>query len=392
MFKKILKTIAVLALSLVIFGCSTKVQNLPQKEPIKKSEPTTLLQAGGTTSQLPKSPPNPTNGAKVDSLYKLYYGTNREPIDLNDSSKGYGDKRANRLYTGSCKIFIPASHKVGEIDGSLWEKIVHLDMSYGEIKLKSIDSYKSSDMLWERLRGEFKHLKNREALIFIHGYNNTFESSAIRAGQIGYDLNFKGIMAFYSWPSLGTTMGYTADEASVQASEKYLKEFLVGFVQKSKADKVNIIAHSMGNRALIRAINDIQKEHPTIRFGQIILAAPDVDADLFKNIADAYTKISDRTTLYVSSEDKAVKLSKIKHSYPRAGLVAPVTVVNNIDTVNVNIDFETLFSKFINLNHTYFAKEKKILKDINNLLNNKTDSSIRKISRNRNNQEYLEIK
>jgi esterase/lipase superfamily enzyme len=391
MFQKIgIKFFVIFLLLFLLGGCS----QLSKKEKYKlKKEPITLMGASSTSIPLPKEVSSIKHKKKYDELYKLYYGTNRKPIDPNNISKGYGNKRAEKLYTGSCNIFIPASHKIGEIDGSFWEKIIHLDASYGKLKIKDIKAYKNSNELWQTLKDKFKNMRRKEALIFIHGYNNSFDSAAIRAGQIGYDLKFKGVMAFYSWPSAHSTAKYTTDEATIQASEKYLKEFLIGFAKKSGASKVNIIAHSMGNRGLLRVVNDIQKEQPSIHFGQIILAAPDVDADLFKHISKAYTMISDKTTLYVSSEDKAVKLSKTIHDNDRAGLVTPVTVIDNIDTINVNIDFNNLFSKFFNLNHTYFAKEKMILEDIRNLLNNKPEK-YRKIERNSKQRKYykLEVK
>jgi esterase/lipase superfamily enzyme len=273
----------------------------------------------------------------------------------------------------------------------LWDKIIHLDASYGKLKVKDITLFKDNREFWNNLQKEFSKLDKKDALIFIHGYNNSFNSSAIRAGQIGHDLNFKGVMAFYSWPSANDVKKYSSDEASIQASEKFLKEFLIGFVKKSGAKKVHIIAHSMGNRGLLRVANDIQKEGDDIHFGQIILAAPDVDSDLFKHISKAYTKIADKTTIYVSSKDKAVKLSKTIHSSPRVGLVKPVTVVDGLDTVRVNIDFRDLFSRFFNLNHTYFAQEKLILEDIKNLLNNKKSQQYRKLDKNRYQKPYWKL-
>ena len=385
MLQKIsIKIFYILLLFLVFSGCSGLSKN---NQPNNTPEP--FMSSGDST---PKGVPSVDN-KKYDKLYKLYYGTNRKPKDINNISKGYGDERAEKLYTGTCNIFIPASHKIGEIDGSFWDKLIHLDASYGKLKVKDIKGFSNNDDFWQTLRDEFQKIDKKEALIFIHGYNNSFDSSAIRAGQIGHDLKFKGVMAFYSWPSAHSTAKYPSDEASIQASEKYLKEFLIGFAQKSGASKVNIIAHSMGNRGLLRVVNDIQKERPDIHFGQIILAAPDVDADLFRHISKAYTMISDKTTLYVSSKDKAVQLSKTLHDNPRAGLVKPVMVVDNIDTVNVNIDFNNLFSKLFNLNHTYFAQEKMILEDIRNLLNTKPER-YRKIEKNKQQKQYwkLEVK
>jgi len=107
--------------------------------------------------------------------------------------------------------------------------------------------------------------------------------------------------------------GYAADEATIEASEDTIGEFLVDFAAKSGASRVHIIAHSMGNRGLLRAVNRIvsmAQQRSQKRFDQIILAAADVDADVFRRDSGAYTKIARRTTLYASSRDRAVEASR----------------------------------------------------------------------------------
>jgi esterase/lipase superfamily enzyme len=66
-------------------------------------------------------------------------------------------------------------------------------------------------------------------VIFVHGYNVSFEQAALRAAQIGFDLSVKGAMGFFSWPSQGTLGGYISDEASVEASEAAIMEFMTDF-------------------------------------------------------------------------------------------------------------------------------------------------------------------
>src|SRR5581483_6861193 len=123
------------------------------------------------------------------------------------------------------------------------------------------------------------------AVVYIHGYNVSFEKAALRAAQIGFDLSIKGIMAFFSWPSLGKLSGYPADEAAIEASESAITEFMIDVAQKSGARTVHVIAHSMGNRGVLRAVNRIVMEaqqRSGVRFGQFILAAPDVDSNVFR--------------------------------------------------------------------------------------------------------------
>ena len=94
----------------------------------------------------------------------------------------------------------------------------------------------------------------------------------------------------------------------------------------------------------------------------MILAAPDVDVRLFEQIASNYTLLSERTTLYVSAEDRPLGLSGWLHQFQRVGKAPPVTVVPNIDTIAVDeIDVSTL-------GHAYFADAEALLYDIFDLL------------------------
>lgn len=117
----------------------------------------------------------------------------------------------------------------------------------------------------------------------------------------------------------------------------------------------------MGNRVMARVAQKLL-EKPDRRFGQIILAAPDVDAEAFEELALAYPRLSERTTLYVSKKDMALEASNWVHDFPRAGYMPPVTVVPDIDTVEVtSIDVSML-------GHGYAAECEQVLADISGLL------------------------
>jgi esterase/lipase superfamily enzyme len=140
---------------------------------------------------------------------------------------------------------------------------------------------------------------------------------------------------------------------------------LLNLAQNSDVTKIHIIAHSMGNRGLLRSmqriLNQVQSTSP-ISFGQIFLAAPDVDPDLFQDLSQAYSQLAERTTLYVSGKDKALVTSGIIHDRPRVGYFPPIKVFEGIDTVevsNVNLSW---------LGHGYFADARDLLHDMHELL------------------------
>jgi len=295
-------------------------------------------------------------------LFSLWYGTNRRPVDPADPAKGYSGERDEKVHHGICKVAVPKSHKIGSIGSSLLGRL--LSWEDDRLKLVELSSLAEADY-WQRLRAALaeKDADERRALVFIHGFNVGFEEAARRAAQIAADLNVPGIMAFYSWPSRGNVLGYAADEASIEASEPQVTEFLRRIATDSGATRVDVLAHSMGNRALLRSLQNIMQNAQAGQapFGQLLLAAPDVDATHFRNLAKAY-QVAQRTTLYVSSRDKALATSGIVHDYPRAGYAPPVMVMQGIDTVEVsNIDLTFL-------GHGYYAAARDMLHDMHDLI------------------------
>jgi esterase/lipase superfamily enzyme len=189
---------------------------------------------------------------------------------------------------------------------------------------------------------------------------------------MGFDLKVQGETALFSWPSRGCIQGYVADEASVEASEEALVKFLGILGKRSGARAVHIIAHSMGNRAVLRALSQMVLRPGatlTAQFDQILLAAPDVDADVFRQLVRAFPAVSRRTTLYACPHDQALRTSSspFLHGYPRAGLTPPITLVDVIDTVEVRTGGLGL------LGHSYHGESWPVLGDINALLNDDRD-------------------
>src|SRR5262245_55457449 len=250
--------------------------------------------------------------------YTVWYGTNRRPILDRGQVVEYSGEREDTIHYGKCKVFIPKSHKIGSLGSPWWVRwIKRID---DRLKLRKISGLEA-EAYWEDLR---KALSGdwRDALIYIHGYRVSFEEAALRAAQIGCDLNLQGAMAFFSWPSKGALAGYLADSATIDASEIFIRQFLLDFYHQSGAERINIIAHSMGNRGLLRAVErivDMSESRAQVKFGQIFLAAPDVDAQVFRTLAGAYARLSERTTLYASEKDKALGMSEMLHDYDRAG-------------------------------------------------------------------------
>ncbi len=300
-----------------------------------------------------------------DLVYPVWFGTNRQPL-----GDGFTGQRHPQVTYGRALVYVPEAHRFGETGSSLWQRMRRFDLRDDRLRLQSAE-HLDHGTFFSQLRDEMEAARENgdapHALVFLHGYNTSFEQAAIRAAQLGVDLNISGATGFFSWASRGSALAYTIDEASIEASEAAITDFLVKFSRECGADKVHIIAHSMGNRGLLRALQRIagnaQAGSP-VRFGQIFLAAPDVDRDLFLDLSALYAAHAERVTLYASDADKAVHLSAKFHDSPRAGYYAPYTVTANIDTVAVP-DFDVDM-----LGHGYFAQADALLSDIYSLIRN----------------------
>jgi esterase/lipase superfamily enzyme len=312
-------------------------------------------------------PNNEYSLASGRPLYRVWFGTNRSLVDPTRPDQGFSNERSQSLIYGTCIVYVPQSHVFGS-DGSswIWRTLRRTD---DRLKLESIQTLDEGNfMSFVRSQLGRRPPTKRQILVYIHGFRTTFAQAAIRAAQIGYDLKVEGITAFFSWPSRGAIERYPADEATIEASEPFFEQFLTNLIATSGAEDVSVIAHSMGNRGLLRIGHSLARLAQTHKFrlGQVFLAAPDVDADTFKRLAATYTHFSKRTTLYVSSKDKALQLSEIVHGAARAGYFPPITIMSGIDTIKVtNVDLSVL-------GHSYFAEAGAVLYDMHSLLTNNT--------------------
>ena len=208
---------------------------------------------------------------------------------------------------------------------------------------------------------------NRSAFVFVHGFNVSFPSALYRTAQMAHDLEFDGIPFLYSWPSRGGVDEYVADRNNAEQALPYLRQFLDMVIRESGAEQVHIIAHSMGSMPIMRVLNELSAtlaENDKHRVRQIVLAAPDVDPDIFEQLARAMSTYGG-ATVYASSNDRALTVSKFvggSGEHVRMGSVGSSgpLIVTGIDT----IDASTASMDWFSLNHSGYAESEVLLTDI----------------------------
>jgi len=276
----------------------------------------------------------------------------------------YGNERG-QLEVGTCQVSIPWVHEVGALEQpSLLRLEVREDVRRHVVLHET--TCQEEEAFYRQLRDTVAAAPRAEVFVFVHGYNVTFEGAARRTAQIAYDVQFAGAPIFFSWPSQGGLLKYTVDENNVEWAVPHLKQLLLDVVRRSGAKNVNLIAHSMGNRALGAALRELRRELDTesALFNQIILAAPDIDAEIFcRDVAPTLSSASKRVTLYASSNDQALVASKRVHGYARAGdSGGDLVVVPGVETIDVSVLNTSL------LGHSYYGTSNPVLLDIRQLM------------------------
>src|SRR6266480_1399298 len=174
---------------------------------------------------------------KVDP--KKFFGNDRSPDSA--ISFGYSD------------VSIPAEHVIGKIERPSIFRL-YMERPDKHIVLLKLEIL-AEQQFFQSV--DAKASKTADVLFFVHGYHVTFPEAIRRTAQITSDLSFGGTAICYSWPSAGKYSGYPADEASVEWTIPHLLEVLRKTASLPKVNTIHLIAHSMGNRALVRCLEQI---------------------------------------------------------------------------------------------------------------------------------------
>jgi esterase/lipase superfamily enzyme len=301
---------------------------------------------------------------------RVFYGTDRKSTGSAKPAELYGAERGDLQY-GYLDVTIPEAHQDAQLETRSHWDMYTLFMGQDGLRsrfvlLDQVTPLARDDFL-SALRAQIKQAPSKDVFIFVHGFNSTFEDAARRCAQLAYDLDFDGTPMMFSWASAGSATAYIKDEATVTASGRKMAQMLDDVVAQSGAERIHLIAHSMGNRALIEALQTyLAKRDASKRqkiFDQIVFTAPDVDRDYFVGAIDSLAGSAARVTLYASSTDLALQSSQILHDAPRAGLAgAHIISMSGIDTIDMSA------VPADSLGHTYFASNAGAIYDLFRLL------------------------
>jgi esterase/lipase superfamily enzyme len=270
------------------------------------------------------------------AVVRVFFATNRNIVENANPNEMFGALRSGMRY-GTSDVSISRDPRVDKLEAAAILRVEFRDDEAKNGVLLDV-TVQLKDRFFSDLAARVAASPKANAFIFIHGYRIKFEEAVIATAQMTYDLGFEGAPVLFSWPShSGNPIYYTLDESNIEWAQYDLRNFLEDFLAHSKAQNIYLIGHSIGTRALTGAVASLVSDKPALRqrFREIILAGPDIDADIFRrDIAPVLVNAGQKVTLYGSTKDFALAISKGIHEYPRAGdLSQGVVVMPGVETM-----------------------------------------------------------
>ncbi len=233
-------------------------------------------------------------------------------------SNVYDSSRAHGINYAEFKISLPPSHQPGRIE---WPTgAVNPARDFATVEQEVLDH----DTFYKRIALRSNNRTPVNAGIFVHGFNNNFQESLYRLAQLAADSDLNGVPILFAWPSNAKLGGYLADKDAVTYSRDQLADLLVSVTHDPAIGKVTLLGHSMGGWLTAEALRQLRmtRHDATLHHLTVVLAAPDIDVDVFKSQMEIIGPLSPPMTILVSRQDLALAVSsRIANSRPRIGML-----------------------------------------------------------------------
>jgi esterase/lipase superfamily enzyme len=273
---------------------------------------------------------DPSAGA-VGVTTPVFIGTTRA---LEDGRFGSG--RAEAVRFARYDISVPPKRAPGQIN---WpSRFAKPDPARHFLTTKEIIYGAESGFKADLARDLAAH--GGEAVIFVHGYNNNFSEGLYRVAQFAHDLDLPGSVVHYAWPSAAKPLGYVYDRDSTMFARDGLEQ-LINEVAQAGADRILLVAHSMGSNLAMEALRQtaIRGDHATLdRLAGVILISPDIDIDLFRAQAHAIGGLPQPFVIFGSERDKVLGLSaRLTGQKERLGSLKDVSQVADLQVTFLDV-------------------------------------------------------
>jgi len=252
--------------------------------------------------------------------YRHFFVTNRarqaDDVEIEDS---FGSDRQDSLTLGSFDTRIEPSLGLGMlINPTQWFQDEEIQLS--QVRLLDRPGFVT------QLRSFVEQSPHRSLLIVVHGFRERFPSALRKTAFVGHVLDINSPMLLFDWPGNqgSSPQGYRRARQVAEASGAELAETIRLIDQEVQPERLWLLANSMGAQVVVDAFSLLYQDpdlaDTETEIEDVVLTAPDVDHEQFnQQFKDEITALADDLTVYVSSNDRALLISRLVNRAKRAG-------------------------------------------------------------------------
>ena len=282
-----------------------------------------LLAACSPKELLPASPaslvvrtpgnPSPVESAQsansVEDIELLYVTDRAKTVDPATGAFSYGSERSYTMSFGSIDVRLSnANGAAGDTTLAAVKEIGRYPEVPYPAEITSAGYRRAPRVVaaheqavasfQDEIRSRLARTDRKEIVVFIHGYNNSFNDAAQSTANICRLLGPDFVCLVLTWPaggSRGAFMGYNVDRESGEFAVSDMRKAIRAIGETPGVRAVDLIAHSRGTDVLASALHLLGVETyvsrasiaERLKIRNIVLFAPDIDIDV------ATTKIFD---------------------------------------------------------------------------------------------------
>ena len=225
----------------------------------------------------------------------LLIATTRKRVNGGRAKPWFGPERAPAMTVARAKLVPPDDGRISLAAVGLADwRIDEVEPMSGEIG------------------GLFAQASGLDVLIYVHGFKQTFETTALDAAHLSDAIKFRGRTMVFSWPSKAGLFDYAYDRDSAMWSRDGFERVLQAVVAVPGASRIHIVAHSMGTMLALESLRELYAQNGDAvagRIGAVVFAAPDIDMDVFSSAINRVGPLARKITVITATNDRALALS-----------------------------------------------------------------------------------
>jgi len=265
-------------------------------------------------------------------IVPLFVGTTRQ-LDVGGV---YGPERSETLNLARYDIAIPPARQLGKV---VFPKRPTRPDPQTDF-LTTAQVFYPTEARFRTDLSRALAANDREAVIFVHGFNNTFAEGLYRFAQLDHDLQIPGVAVHYSWPSAAQPLGYVQDRDSALFARDGLEQ-LIRDVSAAGARRIVLVAHSMGGHLTMEALRQIALRGDRSLMNKVdgvVLISPDIDVDVFRMTAKTIGDLPEPFIIFGSPRDGVLRLSSfITGQQGRLGSLEDVAKLADLDVTYLDV-------------------------------------------------------